>query len=1112
MYTKENLLAFFQSNIDINQWTAFLKDLVPTNNLELRTQEPLSPDTTLHEGYYLGRILQSDNKNIGLFYFTIKDSNVKNKIVGLRNLVKQYINPRYGDFYSALVVFANQNDTSWRLSFVCDIEDDKTSFKRFTFLFGDKDNLYNTAIERFLTLQNNVSFATLKEAFSVEALTKQFYKDLFAWYEWAVSDTTVCFPTTDDKDTKETKIIRLITRLMFVWFIKQKDLVPNKIFNTQYLQSILKDFNPNSSTSFTYYNAILQNLFFATLNNQIIDEQGRKRRFATAKSNPDLKNLYRYAEMFSIPEEEILSLFSQVPFLNGGLFECLDKNKTFNGVEKAFYYDGFSRNPNKQTHIPNSLFFGEIDPEDERNNKEGILEIFSRYNFTIEENTPNEQQIALDPELLGKVFENLLGAYNPETKKTARNSTGSFYTPREVVSYMVDECLRTYLGNTPTVQSLFLDNDNFQKDPQKEKEYQTIAQKLSKVKVLDPACGSGAFPMGLLNRMVDILEKIHTEESTYKLKLQIIEKCIYGIDIQNIAIQISKLRFFISLICDCEKDTSKDNYGIEPLPNLETKFIAANSLLSLKKSYSTKKGSVGLGNLFDLQDIATYKDSLRQIQKNYFSAKTPNKKKTLKKEYQDQRQKLITLLEQEGDFASQDAKQLAEWNPFDQNLTAPYFDMQWMFNLEDGFDIVIGNPPYIQLQDNDGELANLYQDCSYKSFTRMGDIYCLFYERAFQLLRPNGLCCYITSNKWLRSGYGESLRGFFANNTNPLRLIDFGGQQIFQSATVDTNILLYQKAPNWHHTITTAVKTSDKDLVLTNLNNYIQMNNNISSFSSSDTWVILSPIEQSIKQKIESKGTPLKDWDIDINYGIKTGCNDAFIISTDKRNEILSNCADEDERRRTADLIRPILRGRDIRRYSYDWADLWLIGTHNGLRKGGKVVLQPIDINDYPAVKQHLDQYWDRIERRDDQGITPYNLRNCAYWEDFSKPKIVYPNMTQTLPFYYDEKNFLTNQKCFIITGKTLSYLTAFFNSKLFRVCFKDNFPRLQSKGRELSKIFFEKIPIMQVDEKIDKEFEVKVIDIQKEYTTEKYTQIDSLIYTLYDLTPEEIAFIENED
>ena len=272
--------------------------------------------------------------------------------------------------------------------------------------------------------------------------------------------------------------------------------------------------------------------------------------------------------------------------------------------------------------------------------------------------------------------------------------------------------------------------------------------------------------------------------------------------------------------------------------------------------------------------------------------------------------------------------------------------------------------------------------------------------------------------------------------------------------------------------------------------------------------MILSPIEQSIKRKIEAVGTPLKDWDINIYRGVLTGCNKAFIISTEKRNEILANCKTEDERKRTEELIRPILRGRDIKRYGYEWANLWLINTHNGVK--GRI--PRIMIEDYPAVKAHLDQFWDKIKDRSDQGDTPYNLRNCAYLEEFSKPKIIYPNMTKYMPFVYDEERVLTNQKCFIITGNNMAYLTAFFNSSIFKFCFRDSFPELQGGTRELSKIFFDKIPIKEVSQEQNDTFRKVVTSIQSDYTKETAIIIDNMLFDLYNLTNEErnvIGYIE---
>ena len=289
---------------------------------------------------------------------------------------------------------------------------------------------------------------------------------------------------------------------------------------------------------------------------------------------------------------------------------------------------------------------------------------------------------------------------------------------------------------------------------------------------------------------------------------------------------------------------------------------------------------------------------------------------------------------------------------------------------------------------------------------------------------------------------------------------------------------------------------------------FVQQNGSGCDFNNSDSWVILSPIEQSIKRKIEAVGTPLKDWDINIYRGVLTGYNEAFIISTEKREEILSNCQSEDERTRTAELIRPILRGRDIKRYGYDWANLWLINTHNGIK--GK--LPRIQIEDYPTVKAHLDQYWDKISKRADKGDTPYNLRNCAYLEDFNLPKIVYPNMTKYMPFVYDENCFFTNQKCFIVTGECIAFLTVFFNSSIFKFCFRDAFPELQGGTRELSKIFFDKIPVKKVSDDINNVFKTAINKLQSDYTKEQAVAIDNLLFDLYNLTDEErkvIGYIE---
>ena len=1104
-----NYKEIIESKYNREAWQQLLHDIFLNNVSFWRSPKEVKANSRLAKSALnLGKISLSDGEALAIYEVELSDKvDIERNRAGIRDmLTKDWRDMGYA---GAFLFCYRKNESVLRFSYVSETwgfnrngvyEKLSTNTKRYTYLLGEGRGC-RTAIEQFGVLKNSkLALSDVTAAFSVEALTKQFYKDLYEWYQWAVDPTSgVYFPNNtsteaDDREDIETKIIRLITRIMFVWFIKQKELVPNKIFDVDFLETILKDFDPNSAVVGNYYNAILQNLFFGTLNRAIEDEQGNKRKFAT-NVKKDIKTLYRYAEMFTISEDEVIKLFSEVPFLNGGLFECLDKTKTIDGVEQSYNYDGFSRNDKKfadgryrnRAVVPNILFF---EPE------KGLISILSRYNFTIEENSPEEQQVALDPELLGKVFENLLGAYNPETKETARNQSGSFYTPREIVNYMVDESLISYLGNTAFVRSLF--SPEFVYDKTKEADYKTIAEKLKSIKILDPACGSGAFPMGLLNRMIDILCHITPDENIYEMKLAIIENCIYGSDIQSIAAQITKLRFFISLICNCEKDATKPNFGIPTLPNLETKFVAANSLIAKKKQESH--------NLFENPEIEPTKKELTEIRHEHFSAKTAYRKSTLREKDKQLREKLAKLLEQDNDFAPEDAKQLAAWNPYDQNAVAEFFDPAWMFGVNDGFDIVIGNPPYIQLQNNGGELAQLYAPCNYKTYARTGDIYCLFYERGYQLLKPNGHLCYITSNKWMRAGYGEKTREFFANNTNPMLLIDFAGVKIFESATVDTNILLFAKAANEHKTLCAVTNKQNKDSVK-NLSVFVQQNGSVCEFSNSDSWVILSPIEQSIKRKIEAVGTPLKDWDIQINYGIKTGFNDAFIINTEKRDEILSNCQTEDERTRTAELIRPILRGRDIKRYGYNWANLWLIyipwhfplqfdESITGASEKAEIAFQ----EQYPAVYQHMLKYKEPLSKRNkaETGIRYewYAMQRwgAKYWEDFSKPKIIYPETTMGAFFAFDENGYFIDKTCFMLISNKAEFLQQILSCKLFEVAYRKIFSSVElgEHGYQYNKHALIKLPVPSS------------ISINGNNIS------DLDIYKLYHLTKDEIIYIEN--
>ena len=968
----------------------------------------------------------------------------------------------------------------------------------------------------------------LKNRFSVEVLTKAFYNELSDWYAWAVRvvrfPNKIDDPSDDDKFNSEATI-RLVTRLIFVWFLKQKHLIPDEFFDEKYIaNNLLEGFEPNAivnlfgkSEESRYYKAILQNLFFAMLNSPITPEDKdtvSERRFRNGRSDYDNNKLMRYEFMFSNPDLFVDLANRTVPFLNGGLFDCLDDKDHGN------YIDGFSDRDIVQRCliVPDYLFFGDTvgkdidlsewygDASKKKVSASGIIDILKRYNFTVEENTPYDQEVSLDPELLGKVFENLLASYNPETKTTARKQTGSFYTPREIVQYMVDESIIAHLNKTvgkdlePEYRKLVSYTDEALELTQEQKS--RIINALYDCKVLDPACGSGAFPMGILQQMVHILSELDPtnemwedlvlekavqesndtesqftdEEKADKLrdiersfneslnypdyarKLYLIENCIYGVDIQPIAIQISKLRFFISLVVDQKANNNPvENFGIRPLPNLEAKFVAANSLIGLKKN-----NSLFVTNIIDIEE------KLQKANHKIFSAKTYKTKRKYRELLKTLRREMVEKLAEIDIISNDQIEQLASWDMFDQNSFASFFDPEWMFGVSTGFDIVIGNPPYIQLQLNGGELGKMYEDSGFQSFTSTGDIYCLFYERGHQLLKADGHLCYITSNKWMRAAYGEKLRTFLASKTNPLLLIDFAGVKVFESATVDTNILLFEKAKNAHHTICAATSKQNRDS-LKNLSVFVQQQGSPCDFSGGDSWVILSPIEQSIKKKIEAVGTPLKDWDINIYRGVLTGYNDAFIITTSKRDEILSNCQNEDEKKRTAELIRPILRGRDIKRYGYEWANLYLIATFPA---------RHYNIDSFPSVKKYLLSfaYDSLLENGNDWVAKNYLAEFCkqkleqtgqeivingkyvldpqghkeksrkrtnnkwfetqdsiSYWEDFFKPKVMYPNMTKFIPFYYDVKGFFQNDKSFMITGHHIAYLTAFLNSSLFK-------------------------------------------------------------------------------
>lgn len=863
----------FDKRYDRHEFLRFLESFLPEDFTEKIEEVHFEHKTTyIRQVTRLGRC-----QSLDLLVYEMRHNSVNDARVGLSKEAFRFLANEWEG--RALVLFVPENnDANYRFSLITidlDMTEEGKTLKRYSnprrysYYLGEGIAWYTP--NKYLNEAGRVKDEKdLIGRFSVEVLTKAFYQELSDWYAWAVNvvrfPNKLNDPTDDDKFNAESTI-RLVTRLIFVWFLKQKHLIPEEFFDETYIrENLLENFNPNTkvdlfykSNESKYYKAILQNLFFAMLNSPITPEGGTElseRHFRNGRSDYDNNKLMRYESMFKNPQLFVELANRTVPFLNGGLFDCLDEKD--NGV----YIDGFSdrETVKKALIVPDYLFFGEEvgknldlsgwygDNKKKRVCASGIIDILKRYNFTVEENTPFDQEVSLDPELLGKVFENLLASYNPETQTTARKQTGSFYTPREIVQYMVDESLVAHLkrtvGNELEEQyrqlMRYTDEEVLLTDAQRKQ----IMQSLYHCKVLDPACGSGAFPMGMLQQMVHILNRIDPDNEMWKemmrraalckqdleqdeiqeveedlnrnfndgfnrpdyaRKLYLIENCIYGVDIQPIAIQISKLRFFISLVVDQKaNDNPAENFGIRPLPNLEAKFVAANTLIGLDKKDSS---------LFDTPEILAKKEELKVAKHKIFGAKTVRTKRKYKDAVNRIRQEIAELLRSMGAIGESEAAVLASWDMFDQNASSPFFDPEWMFDVKEGFDIVIGNPPYGANIDN---MVDIFKALYPRTSHGYKEIYKYFYDRGLSLLCAGGILAYITPNTFLRQPRYKDLRKLMLEMTI-LQILDLG-EHIFEAVVPTAIILLMNKEALSHPLLYTDLTNAykDKDL-FTNL-------------------------------------------------------------------------------------------------------------------------------------------------------------------------------------------------------------------------------------------------------------------------------------------------------
>ena len=741
-YTPDSLRNLFQSSFNLAQWYSFLQHFF--NATELKSTPERIIENTSDEGYYLGNIDTTDSYRIGLFHYNIRQGSVANKRVGLRNLVKSFINPTWGEFDAALVVF--DSGDHWRLSFICDIKGEATSPKRYTYVFGRDDLLYRTPIERFNFLKKKgISFENLKTAFSVEALSDEFfdkYREQYAdfiqyitgkrfvkagskWEEKVLGEPNATLMQAFDHNEKKIRdyVKKMMGRITFLHFLQRKGWMCGDL---NYMQNMFE----HSAYKNDYLDSVLEPLFFGILNTKPAEREALFTNYGWDKS--------------------LLNEWKDIPYLNGGLFERDEEDEP----ESRFPADYFKR----------------------------LFQFFSEYNFTIDENDPNDAEVGVDPEMLGKIFENLL-----EDNK----DKGAFYTPKEIVRYMCQESLIAYLETNTSVakdkiRPFVLSPEEGVADISENKKPKLLAA-LEEVKICDPAIGSGAFPMGLLNELLHCREVLSGEHyDRAEIKKSIIQNNIYGVDIEKGAVDIARLRFWLSIVVDEETPS--------PLPNLDYKIMQGNSLIESFMGVDLSKLTYEKEYKKDKGDFSLFDDEKNRLQKtvsyllsSYYSCSDHDRKVKLQQDISDTINKQLEAQAYNPEILRElRAINLAENNKF--FLWHTWFSDVFNREDKDGFDIVIGNPPYVVVSDVDKE--HLYY--KYKTKNCL-ELYSYFFEHSINILHHNGVLSFITGSLYTKGIKFQPLRSFLENNT---QLIAYRneGDEVFKNVNMPTSTILMYKS------------------------------------------------------------------------------------------------------------------------------------------------------------------------------------------------------------------------------------------------------------------------------------------------------------------------------
>ncbi len=1170
MLTAAELKLIFEKPYNRATW---YNVLVQNFNVNTLRKEPLDITKRLTDNQFnatafeLGNFNTIDGHLVGLYELEVSENvNIFRNRKGLRDLLKQVYK---NDVEAALLVFIQ--GTKWRFTYVSEItvknkttgkrEQKTTEPKRYTYLLGEGERC-KTAADQFAKVTKTddlfgggISLTALEDAFNVDKMSKLFFNEYRKQYGYFTA-----LLTGEDENGKKVKeaspflasvfdgkdivardfVKKMMGRIVFLYFLEKKGwlgVAENKKWGDGDENFLSNLFNLCRNKEIFYSNVLVP-LFFATLNTDRKDD--------FFKIDPNLFTTTGYNKL-------------KIPYLNGGLFEEDDASTQL-------------------LVFPEALF-------------ENLFTFFDQYNFTVYEDSPDEHTVAVDPEMLGHIFENLL-----EDNK----DKGAFYTPKEIVHYMCRESLIEYLytklnpqnpesfkeigkqqtdmyGNAarkqltlqesvsiPTEKIARKDIENFVLEHEARniiEHEEAILTALKDVKICDPAIGSGAFPMGLLMEIYYLVDTIFAVSpdvtnkiwelgnsevlNGVKVKEQIIQNSIFGVDIEKGAVDIARLRFWLSLVVD--EETPK------PLPNLDYKIVVGNSLLSkfqdkqidIEWNYTLSHGTAETKGL--IAELVSKLYVLQSKQALYFGAKSG--KSNLQKEIRILKIEILIIqiklssisfkeknpilggfspLPKEIEKNLYTKLAIADFEQIIQTLSnlkkdptseINYFD--WKLDFPEvmndkiidknkvGFDIVIGNPPYIQMQKDKGYLANELCNSDFLTYERTGDVYSIFYEKGFQLLKDLGIHTFITSSQWMKANYGKSLRNYFLKQ-NPKTLVLLG-PGIFENATVDTNIMVAQKGI-FKRELRGFVAQNKNEIENINKSPFVKMN-----YLGEEAWSIIGDNKQQLNEKFKKFGKELRKWNIKINFGIKTGINEAFIVNESKRKQLIKLD------KHSKEIIKPILRGREINKYFTQWDGGYIIATFPTLK---------LEISDYLGVEEYLKSFVPRINQTgetyiDSLGALKKTRKKSSnkwfetqdpigYHQEFQKEKIIWKRIGSDLRFSYFKNEIYSLDSTCVATGEKIKYLLALLNSKLCKYQLFEYAPRTGMGDLLISVQALEPLLVHYPNEIEEK----KIIEIVEQILSKKENdltidimdlenKIDLIVYKLYKLSYKEACIIE---